>query len=322
MRFDLPLDQLQSYCPPRDEPADFDAFWAHTLAEARRFPLNARFEAVETGLALIEAFDLTFGGYGGQPVKGWLLLPRQRTRSLPCVVEYLDYGRGRGHPADWLLWCSAGYAHCIMDNRGQGSVALPGDTPDPEPDGSNPQYPGFMTRGILDPWTYFYRRLFADAARAVEAARTHPAVDGQRVAVSGSGQGGGLALAAAGLLPDVAAALIDAPLLCHYRAAVEITDALPYQEIVRYCQVHRDKVQAVFSTLAYFDGLNFAARARAEATFSAALLDEVSPPHTVFAAYNHYAGPKQLRVWPYNRHEGGGTFQSMENLRFLARLWG
>ncbi len=32
MYFDLPLDQLKTYLPPREEPADFDAFWAAPLA--------------------------------------------------------------------------------------------------------------------------------------------------------------------------------------------------------------------------------------------------------------------------------------------------
>ena len=57
-----------------------------------------------------------------------------------------------------------------MDTRGQGSAWSKGDTPDPESDGGNPQYPGFMTRGVLDPKTYYYRRVFTDAVRAVEAA--------------------------------------------------------------------------------------------------------------------------------------------------------
>ena len=35
MLFDLPLDQLETYRPPRSEPGDFDAFWAETLAAAR-----------------------------------------------------------------------------------------------------------------------------------------------------------------------------------------------------------------------------------------------------------------------------------------------
>jgi cephalosporin-C deacetylase len=322
MFFDLPLDQLQTYLPPRQEPPDFDAFWQQTLAEARQFPLNAVFEPVNIGLRLVETFDLSFNGYGGQPIKGWLLLPRQRSGSLPCVIEYIGYGGGRGQPLEWLLWSNAGYAHLVMDTRGQGSTWRSGDTPDPEPEGGNPQFPGFMTRGIRNPHSYYYRRVFTDAVRAVEAAQVHPAVDAGRVAVTGGSQGGGISLAVAGLAPGLAAVMPDVPFLCHYRVATEITDANPYQELVRYCRVHRDKVEAVFNTLAYFDGVNFASRAQSRALFSVGLMDEICPPRTVFAAYNHYAGPKQIKVWPYNQHEGGEVYQNMEKLKFLIQLWG
>jgi cephalosporin-C deacetylase len=318
MYFDLPLEQLQTYRPPRTEPDDFDSFWAQTLAEARRFPLAARFEPVDFGLKLIETFDVTFNGYGGQLIKGWLLLPRQRSGPLPCAVEYIGYGGGRGLPMDWLLWSATGYAHLVMDTRGQGSVWRAGDTSDPEPEGTNPQHPGFMTRGVLQPQTYYYRRVFTDAVRAVETARAHPAVDAARVAVMGGSQGGGITLAVAGLVPDLAAALPDVPFLCHYRRATEITDSDPYGELSRFCKIHRNKIETVFNTLSYFDGVNFAARANCPTLFSVGLMDEICPPSTVFAAYNHYAGPKHITVWSYNHHEGGDVFQSAEKVKFLA----
>ena len=322
MHFDLPLDQLQTYRPPREEPPDFDAFWAGTLADAREYPLDATFVPVEAGLRLIEAYDVTFRGYGGQAIKGWLLLPRDRAGALPCVVEYIGYGGGRGRPIDWLLYSVAGYAHFVMDTRGQGSAWRRGDTPDHEPDGGNPQLPGFMTRGVLDPATYYYRRVFTDAVRAVAAARAHPAVDGGRVAVSGGSQGGGIALAVGGLVPDLAAVLPDVPFLCHFRRAVTLVDSLPYGEIAHFCKVHRDQVETVFRTLSYFDGLNFAARANAPALFSVGLMDDVCPPSTVFAAYNHYAGSKEMRVWPFNRHEGGESDQNVAKLAFLGERFG
>ncbi|WP_026371079.1 acetylxylan esterase [Kallotenue papyrolyticum] len=319
--FDLPLDQLRTYLPARDEPADFDSFWQQTLAEARAHPLAARFEPIASDLTTLEVFDVTFNGYGGHPIKGWLILPRRRDAALPCVVEYIGYGGGRGLPIDWLLWASAGYAHLVMDTRGQGSSWLRGDTPDPEAQGNDPHYPGFMTRGILDPHTYYYRRVFTDAVRAVEAARAHPAVDATRIAVTGGSQGGGITLAVAGLLPDLQAVLPDVPFLCHYRRAMEITDSYPYQELVRYLMIHREREERVLRTLAYFDGVNFAARATAPALFSVGLMDEVCPPSTVFAAYNHYAGEKDIRIWRYNHHEGGASYQTLEKLRFLRALW-
>jgi cephalosporin-C deacetylase len=318
--FDLPLAELERYVPERNEPADFDAFWATTLTEARDYPLAAQFAPHASGLHTLEVFDVTFNGYGGQPIRGWLLLPRHRSAPLPCIVEYIGYGGGRGFPTDWLIWASAGYAHFVMDTRGQGSAWLRGDTPDNEPAGASPQFPGFMTRGIAQRETYYYRRVFTDAVRAVEAARAHPAIDPMRVGVAGGSQGGGISLAVAGLVPDLRIAMPNVPFLCHYRRATEITDAHPYQEIARYLLTHRDRVESIFDTLAYFDGVNFAVRAQASALFSVGLMDEICPPSTVFAAYNHYSGPKTVRIWRYNHHEGGGTYQVQEQLAFVAEM--
>lgn len=319
MLFDLPLEQLQSFNPPLDEPGDFNTFWSTTIAEARRHPLGATFTRYESHLKLIEAFDVTFHGYAGQPIKGWFLLPAARKGPLPCVVEFIGYGGGRGLPQDWLLYPSAGYALFVMDTRGQGSVWRTGDTPDPEIDGGNPQIPGFMTRGVLKKETYYYRRVFTDAVRAIEAARSHEAVDPQRIAVAGGSQGGGIAIAAAGLVPDVRVALPDVPFLCHFPRAVPMTDAYPYAEIRDYLKRHRHHEAEVWQTLAYFDGRSFASRAKAQALFSVGLMDDICPPSTVYSAYNRWAGPKDIKVWTYNHHEGGETFQAVERLQFLAR---
>ncbi|MBN2469266.1 MAG: acetylxylan esterase [Anaerolineae bacterium] len=320
---DYPLEELREYLPPREEPGDFDAFWAASLAETRQHPLDARFEPVDYYLKTLDAFDVTFAGYDGQPVKGWLMLPRDRQEPLPCIVEFIGYGGGRGFPLGWLRWASAGYANLVMDTRGQGSGWQHGDTPDLPTAGANPSYPGFMTQGVLDPQTYFYRRVFMDAVRAVEAAQAHPAVDASRIAVTGGSQGGGMTLAVSGLIPEaVQLSMPDVPFLCHYRRATTLVDTMPYNEIVQFCKAHRDKVETVFNTLSYFDGLNFAARARADALFSVALMDTICPPSTVFAAYNHYAGQKDIRVYTYNNHEGGGPFQQIEQLAFVAGHWG
>lgn len=319
--FDLPYEQLLTYKPPRNEPVDFDAFWQSTLAETRQYPLNPRFQPYQPGLKTLEVFDASFAGFGGQEIKAWMILPAQNRGKLPCVVEYIGYGGGRGSPLDYLTWPAAGYATFVMDTRGQGSTWQPGDTPDPEPVGTNPHHPGFMTRGVLNPHTYYYRRVFADAVRAIEAAQSFAGVDAGRIAVTGGSQGGGITLAAAGLSPDVKVAMPDVPFLCHYRRATQLVDTLPYGEITNFCKVHRDKVEQVFQTLAYFDGMSFSARAGATALFSVGLMDTICPPSTVYAAYNHYAGPKEIRVYEYNNHEGGATYQAEAKLKFLQDLW-
>ncbi|HLA43989.1 MAG TPA: acetylxylan esterase [Aggregatilineales bacterium] len=319
---DLSLEELTTYLPERTEAGDFDDFWKTTLDETRRHDLNAQFEPVDYLLSTIEVFDVTFAGYAGQPVRAWLMLPKQRDAALPCVVQYIGYGGGRGFPYDWLLFSAAGYAHLVMDTRGQGSTWQNGDTPDLPVDGANPSYPGFMTQGILDPKTYYYRRVYSDAVRAVETARSHPAVDAGRIAVTGGSQGGGVSIAAAGLDSTIAVCMPDVPFLCHYQRAVKKADRAPYTEIVAYLATHRHQVTRVFETLAYFDGMNLAARARARGLFSVALMDDICPASTVYAAYNHYAGEKDIRVYEFNNHEGGRTYQAIEQVRYLKNLWG
>ncbi len=319
---EMPLESLQAYLPAGTENKDFDEFWEKTLTESRSFGLNPVFYPVDSLLKTIETYDVTFSGFNGQPIKGWLMLPKVRNGKLPCVVEFVGYGGGRGFPIDWLLWSSAGYAHFVMDTRGEGSTWLCGDTTDIEGPDSNPQFPGFMTRGILKPETYFYRRVFTDAVRAVEAAKSFPEIDSGRIAVTGGSQGGGISIAVSGLVPGIAVVMPDVPFLCHFRRALDMTNQMPYGEIIRFLSIHRDKINMVFNTLSYFDGMNLAARAKCRALFSVAMMDDTCPPSTVFAAYNRYAGPKDIKIYQYNNHEGGASYQNIEKMKFLKHLWG
>lgn len=317
-QFDLPIDQLESYRPAREEPSDFDAFWADTL-ETSRGNGSAQFAAVESSLRSILVEDVTFPGFAGQPVKGWMLRPASG-ESRGTVVQFIGYSGGRGIPEQWTLLPSAGFSVFVMDSRGQGNGGHAGATVDPA--GSGPQVAGRLSAGIEDPREYYYRRVFADAALAVDAARSHDSVDPDRVVVAGGSQGGGIALAAAGLSDGLAGAMIDVPFLSHFRRALRITDASPYNELTRYLQTRRGDEEDVFRVLSYFDGVNFAARASAKALFSVALCDVVCPPSTVYAAFNTYAGDdKEIAVYPYNGHEGGQWSQTLRHLSFLDSVF-
>jgi cephalosporin-C deacetylase len=256
-------------------------------------------------------------------VKGWLTVPTGAGpgAGLGAVVEYVGYGGGRGLAHEPSLYALAGWAHLRMDTRGQGGTWGPGHTADPDP-GGGPQTPGFVTRGVLDPATHYYRRLYVDAARAVAAARSHPAVDPARVAVAGGSQGGGLTIAAAGLVPEVAAALPDVPFLCDIRRAVTLVDTDPYAEVARFCAVHRDRVDRILATLDLVDGVHHAARGRAPSLWSVALMDDICPPSTVYAAFNAYGGPKDIVEYPFNRHEGGRQYHDERRLAFLHQVLG
>ena len=318
---DLPLEELVGYRPEVQEPDDFDDFWRRTLAEARAVDVDVRLAEANTPYRTVAVQDVTFAGFAGDRISAWLTTPRGVDGPLPAVVEYIGYNGGRDVPGASLWWASAGYAHLLMDSRGQGGGwGGGGGTADPH--GTGPSAPGMMTKGIDHPDTYYYRRLMTDAVRAVDAVRALPGVVVDSVSVQGVSQGGGLSLAVAGLVPDLVAVMPDVPFLCHYRRALEVSDRDPFEEIRRYLSVRRTMVDQVFATLSYFDGVNFAKRAGAAAYFSVALQDLTCPPSTVYAAYNHYGGEKELVVYPFNDHEGGLSHQKLAQITWLSNRLG
>src|SRR5579862_4032351 len=322
MLADLPLSELRRYAPDVAEPADFDEFWAAQLGAAREHSaepsFEPSFEAMESSARHAVVYDVTFAGYAGDPIRAWLLDPHQGAPDAAIIVEYIGYGGGRGDPLDWLKWSCAGHPHLVMDTRGQGGRWLGADTPDLGDTGA-PSTPGFLTRGIMDPRSHYYTRLFVDAARAVDAVRSWPPGASRPVVTAGASQGGGLAIAAAHLAGGIAAALPDVPFLAHFERALDVTDTSPYRELADYCKVRPDRVDQVFATLAYIDVDNHGRRAQAAALFSVGLADTTTPPSTIFAAFNHYAGSKDIAVYPYNGHEGGGTQHFLAQLAYLRR---
>ncbi|MEU5716870.1 acetylxylan esterase [Streptomyces sp. NPDC020403] len=319
---DLPLEDCRAYRPELPLPEGFDDFWSGTLGEARHDGAldKPRYERVDCGLTQVRTYDVSVPGYGGRPVRGWLHMPAAATEPLGCVVEYLGYGRGRGLAHEQLMWACAGYAHLVMDTRGQGWSAAGGVTADTGP-GEAGTVPGFLTRGIESPETYYYRRVFTDAVRCVEAMREHPEIDPSRVVVTGVSQGGGIALAVSGLVEGLAGVMPDVPFLCNIPRGARIAGTPPYTEIAAYLRLYRDRAESVFRTLAYFDAAQHATRATAPALFSIAMADEICPPSTCFTAYNRYAGPKDVRVYEFNGHEGGTEHHRAEQLAWVRSLF-
>ncbi len=320
-QYDLPEPALARYRSAGDPPADLEAFWERTLGEARQARRSTTLEPVETGLGLVSTFDVIFSGFGGGPVRAWYHRPAVASADLPIVVRYQGYGDGRGVPHDVSFWVLAGYACLEVDTRGQGSgTGTRGPKHTTDPAGPQPTRAGHLTRGILDPLTYHYRRVFTDAVLAVEAAADLPGVDGSRIGVGGVSQGGGISLAVAALATNVTAVMADVPFLSDFRRGAEIADVPPYTELSAYLAARPDHVFQAFETLAYFDVSILALMARIPALFSVGLMDRVCPPSTVYAAYNAYAGPKEIRSYPFNGHEGGHSFQQAEQLLWLSQL--
>lgn len=317
-QYDLAREELEHYRSAQLDPPDFDSFWQDTLEQTRRHDLALRIEEVHGPVTAVRVFDVSFRGYGGDEIRGWLKVPSVTVTAGAAVVQFHGYSGGRGEAIENLLWSNAGYVHLVMDTRGQGWNGFRGVTADTGSLGNGT--PGRLTQGIASRETYYYRRVFTDAVRAIEAVRTLDFVDPTRVAALGTSQGGGITLAAAGLVPDLKAVVARVPFLCDFPRAIRLTDNPPYRELATYLALYRrDAARVETEVLPYFDGVNFARRASAPALISVALMDRTCPPSTVYAAHNAYGGPTQLACWEFNDHEGGGVDDDLLTLEHLQR---
>lgn len=314
MWFDLQPDQLANYRTAVTAPPDLAEFWSSQLKLASDAATPTHLEPYRVGLFdHVDIFDVTFSGAHGHPIRGWFIRPKnENTVQIPIIVKFIGYGGGRGMPEDHLLWPSVGYAVLVMDSRGQAGRDL-GATGDPMSVAeAGPQVPGVLTRGIVAPESYYYTRMWTDAARAVDVAAELDGADPTRVGVTGMSQGGALSIAAAALNPRVAWVSPEVPFMCDVARAITITDQLPYGEIAQYLAWHTDEVAAARRTLSYVDCAVLAERITAPSLTNVGLMDDVCPPSTVYAAHNAMGGEKEMMAYEFMGHQAAPLFTPLQ----------
>jgi len=313
-RSDMTLAELERYDPGSEAPTDLDAFWDETLAADRSIPLDVTFTPAGLTLRGVSAHRASFRGHGGDRVTGWYVQP-DGDGPFPGLVWYHGYtGRG-ARPLELYAAAAQGIAVLSMDCRGQG-----GDSPDAPADESG-HAPGWMTSGIRDRSTYYYRYVYADAVRAIEALSSLEVVDPQRVALTGASQGGGLSLAAAALSSRPIFVWADIPFLCHFRCGVDVATAGPYGEISDFVRRRPEVEPALWTTLSYFDNLNLASRIDCPCIVTAGLWDDICPPSTIFPTFARLeARDKRLLTRAFLRHELDYQLEEMRLVELVLRL--
>ncbi len=311
------IQDLERYNPSQTAEADLDEFWAKTLEEYAGQPLNGQREAVATPMSGMNVYLTTYEGADDTPLHAWYLTPKTEPGTdaqFPCIVHYHGYTGSKGMPEHFAHYILMGFAVLSIDVRGQG-----GDTGN-RLDQSYGAVKGWLTPGILDRETAYYRAITLDAIRAVEWAAAQPETDSDRVFVIGGSQGGGLAMIVAALSPVPKAAVAHIPNMCHMDFGI-LNSNSSLSEAADFVSRHPEHLGAVLKTLSYFDNLNLAPRIKIPIMVSCGLKDPCCMPETVYAAYNRITSEKEIQVYPFDGHwvSDGQNRKAME---FLARQAG
>jgi cephalosporin-C deacetylase len=276
------------------KPADFDAFWQGVMRQAEAVPLRPEIvpDPLRTS-ADIEVFQAFYDSLDRVRIAAWYCRPARRAGRTPAILFTPGY---QMDPPVAKEWAAKGYAVLSVAPRGK----LRSNRQ------FNPGYPNLLTHNIVDRHTYAYRGFYVDTWRGVDFLLSRPEVDPDRIGATGTSQGGGLTICTAAMRNEIRAAAAGAPYLCGFLDAIELTHTYPYEEINDYLRCYPESRPAVEETLAYYDGLNFAARITCPIIVNIGLQDNVCPPETGYALFGRIgAADKRLYTYDGHGHDAG-----------------
>ena len=302
-----PADQ---YGTTTVRPPDFDQFWAEVMAQANAIPLNPTLEHVPLrSTDEVDVYEIGYDSLDGLRIAGWYCVPKESYLPPPYPALLLVPGY-ISEPTLPKSWARLGYAAVGVAPRGK----LRSNRH------YNPGYPGLLVHNAVDRHTYSYRGFYVDACRAVDFVLTRPEVDGSRIGVHGSSQGGALTVTTAALRSDViTCGAAGAPYLCGFMDAAALTHSWPYEEINDYLRRYPEREAALRETFNYFDGINFAPLIRCPMLVYIGLNDDVCPPETGYALYEAMTCPKELHAHPNCAHDAGNYWEMAKVEAFLAQ---
>jgi cephalosporin-C deacetylase len=267
-------------------PDDFDAFWAAKKKALAAVPINARLTPAKSGRADVEAFDLQADSVGA-PVSAYYARPvGAKPRSLPAILTVHGAGVNSSSLSGTVGWAKDGVLAMDMNAHGL-------------PNGRDKAFYDALAAGELKDYrvrgresrdTIYFQGMYLRLIRAIDFLTSQPEWDGRTMVVYGSSQGGAQAIAAAGLDQRVSFFMAGVPAMCDHTGAL----AGRIAGWPKFIPTGEKPSPAVVEAVRYYDGVNFAARAKAPGFFTVGFIDTTCPPSSVYAAFNALTTPKDI----------------------------
>lgn len=289
----LPLIALTLTAAAQDIPT----FWRDTLTRLKSEPIEAKETPLRDPLPY-RTSRIEYRSLGGIRVVAHLAIPirgGEQPRPLPAIVTIPGYGGTQ--QGVMLAECQRGYAILQVYPRSQG----------PSADLWKIDGPDKLTWHSDNPEGAYYQGAYADVIRGVDYLLTRPDIDQNRIAIVGTSQGGGIALAVASLDPRLKTVVAHVPFLCDMRQAAR-TDKSLIKQLLDQAKANDNQH---LKTLDYFDPLNLVPALRIPALVSSGGKDTTCPAPTIRAVYDRIPSVKSLFHDPELIHTTSAPFYAL-----------
>ena len=285
-----------------------DAFWER---------IEAQLAETDPGIAIErdafysqpewDVFRMRYPSTGGHRLFAWLSVPKEGG-PFPALIRMPDYASVHD-----IIYTPLRHRAVVINATHRGQRNSDGQV--------RASYPGLLTDGIesADKFTLF--GAYSDALRAVDVLGTQSiALLSGVVALTGSGLGASLALAAAARRPGVSAVAADTPMALGHPAALEDGLSYPLAELGDYLRANPASQSLVQELLSVVNPVTTAPAVRCPVLMSAGKFDRSVCP-LVFAEELAAALPEcDFRVYDGAAEGGGHVHGQVRGAWLAARL--
>lgn len=290
----------EKFEPGTKRPRDFDNYWNAEKDNSRALPMEIKSVPMSNFDSDYDCSDVEINCLGTKPARGYFAKPKNaKPGSLPIVLNL----HAAGVKGDWCL--SKPSIALDYAKKGNGALAfdlnahgmLNGQSNDYYNDLENGELKNYWEIGLENREEFYFRGMYLRLLRTLDFLCNQPEWDGKRIIVTGESQGGGQALAAAGLDDRVTAAVATVPAMCDFGRELN-GEKGGWPNPFGYPK-NKDEMM---NTIPYFDDVHILKNSKATLVVEIGLIDYTCPSVGIYAALNQAKGKKILYAVPYRGH--------------------
>jgi cephalosporin-C deacetylase len=300
----------EGFEPGVPRPKDFDKFWKNEKKALRALPLELKVEGVDGIEEGYTCSALEINTSGPKPARGYFAKPRDaKPKSLPIVLQLHAAGvKGSwclSKPENAMKYAKMGQGALCFDLNAHGMlVGQPQEYYDELEEGELKDY---SYQGMESRDGYYFRGMYLRLMRTLDYLCSQPEWDGERILVIGESQGGGQALAAAGLDSRVSAAVAIVPAMCDW-SGPHAGRKGGWPNAIGY-HFGNEKVH---DAIPYYDAAHLLKGSKATIFTEIGYIDTTCPSTSIYAAINQSKGEKIVIGVPYRAHHLKQKFYQKE----------
>jgi len=298
-----------------DAPEDFDAFWDAQKKLLKDTPANVKLTPVKAPAEGVECFDVQADIPGGLPFYAYLARPiGAKPGTLPAIVCTQGAGVASSRLSVVAGWAKDGLLALDFNVHG-----LPNGKPQAfYSDLYKGPLKGYLVKNTDSRDTIFARIMYVRLMRAIEIITSQPEWNGQQLIVHGRSQGGGQAIAAAGLDSRVTLACAQIAVYNDNTGMILGRSSGSHGAVTMDAKGVPDPKE--LQVVRYIDGTNFAKRTKAEAFFTVGWIDSSCPPTGIYAVYNIWPNKKDILDFPRWGHIAAPEGDAAVREKVLAHI--